>query len=69
MAACSAMLVGPTVLLGVVLAVAARAPSPVWPVLVCLPSLALTAASLVRTARRWDDPVTRSAVVQAVSRG
>ncbi len=69
MAVCSVQLAGPTVLLALALALTARSPSPLLPVLVCVPSLALTAVSLARTARRWDDPVVRSAVVQAVSRG
>lgn len=69
MALCSVQLAGPTVLLALLLAVTARTPSPVLPALVCVPSLVLTVLSLRRTARRWDDPVVRSAVVQTVSRG
>jgi hypothetical protein len=69
MASCSAQLAGPTVLLAIVLATTARTSQPWLPVLVCVPSLVLTVLSLRRTARRWDDPAVRSAVVQAVSRG
>lgn len=69
MASCSVQLAGPTVLLAIVVAATARTSQPWLPVLVCLPSLVLTAISLRRTARRWDDPVVRSAVVQAVARG
>lgn len=69
MALCSLQLAGPTVLLAVVVAATARTSVPLLPVLVCVPSLLLTALSLRRTARRWDDPVVRSAVVQVVSRG
>lgn len=69
MALCSLQLAGPTVVLAIVVAATARSSAPLLPVLVCLPSLLLTALSLRRTARRWDDPVVRAAVVQVVSRG
>lgn len=69
MALCSLQLAGPTVLLALLLAVTGRTSFPLLPVLVCVPSLVLTVLSLRRTARRWDDPVVRAAVVQAVSRG
>jgi hypothetical protein len=69
MASYSAQLVLATAGLGIVLSIAARLPSPLWALLVALPSLALTARSLVRTAARWERPEVRAAVVQAVSRG
>lgn len=69
MASCSGQLVLATAALGIALSIAARLPSPAWAVLVALPSLALTARSLVRTAARWERHEVRAAVVQAVSRG
>jgi hypothetical protein len=69
MASYSAQLVLATTALGIALSIAARLPSPAWAVLVALPSLALTARSLVRTAARWERHEVRAAVVQAISRG
>ncbi len=69
MASYSAQLVLSTAGLGVLLSLTARLGSPVWSLLVVLPSLLLTARSLALTAARWERPEVRAAVVQAVSRG
>jgi len=69
MTAYSAQLVLAAVLLGVAMTLAARAPGPLWPALVATPTLLLSALSIHRSVRRWDDPVERARVVTAVSAG
>lgn len=65
----SARLVGATLLMGVLFAVCARIGLPWLPLLICLPSLALTLVSVRRSIRRFEDHESRARVVQAVSRG
>ena len=55
--------------MGLALALAARAPSPLWPLAVAAPSLLWSAASLRRSVRRWEDPVVRARVVAVVAAG
>ncbi len=69
MASYSAQLVLATIWVGVVLSVVARSPWVLLPVLVCLPSLALTTVSIRASLARWDDPGVRAAVVDTVARG
>lgn len=69
MASYSAQLVLATIGLGIVLSVSARTPWALLPVLVCLPSLVWSAASIRASLMRWDDPLVRARVVDAVARG
>lgn len=69
MASYSAQLVLATIGLGIVLSVVSRTSWVVLPVLVCLPSLALTAASVRASLSRWEDPLARAHVVDTVARG
>ncbi len=69
MASYSAQLVLATIGLGILLSIAARLNQPLLVLLVVTPSLLLSARSIAASLRRWDDPVVRARVVQAVSRG
>jgi hypothetical protein len=69
MAAYSALLAVRTTLLGLLFAALARLDDPTLPLLATVPVLLLTVRSLLRTARRWDDPVIRSRVVATVTHG
>ena len=46
---------------------AGRARPPLWPVLLAVPFLVWSGLKLVRTARAWADPPTRSRVVATVA--
>jgi hypothetical protein len=65
----SAKLVLAASVVGVALTLAARAPSPLWPVVVAIPSLLWSAVSLRRSVRRWEDPLERARVVAVVAAG
>jgi len=69
MASYSAQLVLATIGLGILLSIAARLNQPLLVLVVITPSLLLSARSIAASLHRWDDPVVRARVVQAVSRG
>lgn len=65
----SARLVLSASVVGLALALTARAPSPLWPLLVAAPVLCWSAASLRASVRRFEDPVERARVVAVVAAG
>lgn len=65
----SIQLMGATMFVGVLLGAAARSGHWWAPVIVCLPSLVLSARRIRLTAQAFDSPDIRAAMVQAVSRG
>lgn len=65
----SARLALSTTLVGMVLSLAARAPSPTWALAVGLPVLLLALRRVMVSLREWEDPDIRSLVVTTVAGG
>ncbi|HVM26402.1 MAG TPA: hypothetical protein VM433_01865 [Mycobacteriales bacterium] len=69
LAAASARLAVPCALVGVVIASSSHLGSTWFPLVVAVPIVLLAVLSVMRSARRWQDPVARSRVVQVVAAG
>ncbi|MGN6161059.1 MAG: hypothetical protein ACTHOG_05075, partial [Marmoricola sp.] len=63
----SARLALATTLLGLVFAVTAAAPSPLWSVILAVPAILFAASDLAHSARLWESAQTRALVLTAVS--